>query len=102
MFTHLVPQGTPSVLMPFMVLIESISNSIRPFTLAVRLMANIVAGHLLITLLANQTSAISLAPAIILVQVQMILVILELAVSVIQAYVFSVLITMYASEIHSN
>nr|YP_010291948.1 ATP synthase F0 subunit 6 [Phlaeoba antennata]ATO88584.1 ATP synthase F0 subunit 6 [Phlaeoba antennata] len=41
MFTHLVPQGTPPALMSFMVLIETVSNIIRPGTLAVRLAANI-------------------------------------------------------------
>ncbi|WP_431834057.1 F0F1 ATP synthase subunit A, partial [Escherichia coli] len=53
MFAHLVPQGTPPVLIPFIVCIETIRNIIRPGTLAVRLAANIIAGHLLLTLLGN-------------------------------------------------
>jgi F0F1-type ATP synthase, subunit a len=52
-FAHLVPQGTPPILIPFIVCIETIRNIIRPGTLAVRLSANIIAGHLLITLLGN-------------------------------------------------
>jgi F-type H+-transporting ATPase subunit a len=51
---HLVPLGTPSVLIPFMVIIELIRTFIRPFTLAVRLTANIIAGHLLLVLLRSQ------------------------------------------------
>ena len=47
---HLVPTGTPYVLIPFIVLIELVRNVIRPVTLSVRLAANLVAGHLLITL----------------------------------------------------
>jgi hypothetical protein len=52
-FEHLVPQGTSTILIPFMVVIETIRNLIRPGTLAVRLTANIIAGHLLLTLLGN-------------------------------------------------
>jgi len=102
MFAHLVPQRTPGVLIPFIVLIESVRNIIRPGTLAVRLTANIIAGHLLITLLGNQTSSRSGFILSLLINVQIILIVLELAVSIIQAYVFTVLITLYAREIHSH
>ena len=102
MFAHLVPQRTPGPLIPFIVLIESISNVIRPLTLAVRLIANIVAGHLLITLLGNQTAARSNLLLISLLLTQIILLTLESAVAVIQAYVFAVLTTLYAREITSH
>ena len=101
-FAHLVPQRTPGILIPFIVLIESTRNLIRPGTLAVRLTANIIAGHLLITLLGNQTARGSGFVLAILINVQILLIILELAVSIIQSYVFTVLITLYASEIHSH
>jgi F-type H+-transporting ATPase subunit a len=102
MFAHLVPQRTPGILIPFIVLIESIRNIIRPATLAVRLTANIIAGHLLITLLGNQTAERTDVVLIGLLNVQMLLIILEMAVSVIQAYVFRVLLTLYTREIHSH
>lgn len=101
-FAHLVPQRTPGPLIPFIVLIESISNVIRPLTLAVRLIANIVAGHLLITLLGNQTAARSNLLLVSLLLTQIILLTLESAVAVIQAYVFAVLTTLYAREITSH
>nr|AQX35834.1 ATPase subunit 6 [Penaeus japonicus]AVR43453.1 ATP synthase F0 subunit 6 [Penaeus japonicus] len=99
MFAHLVPQGTPGPLMPFMVLIETISNVIRPGTLAVRLAANMIAGHLLLTLLGSTGPSLSMTLVSILVIGQILLLILEAAVAVIQSYVFAVLSTLYASEV---
>nr|AND96156.1 ATP synthase F0 subunit 6 [Euoniticellus fulvus] len=100
MFTHLVPQGTPPVLMPFMVCIETISNIIRPGTLAVRLAANMIAGHLLLTLLGNTGSMLNLMLINLLIMTQFLLLLLESAVSVIQSYVFAVLTTLYSSEVN--
>nr|AVJ52335.1 ATP synthase F0 subunit 6 [Psacasta exanthematica] len=99
MFTHLVPMGTPSVLMPFMVLIETISNLIRPGSLAVRLTANMIAGHLLMSLLGNNSINASSILLTFIMLIQMMLMLFETAVAVIQAYVFSVLSTLYASEV---
>jgi F-type H+-transporting ATPase subunit a len=99
MFAHLVPQSTPAALIPFIVVIETIRNIIRPGTLAVRLAANIIAGHLLITLLGNQTASVSSYLVGILLFVQILLLILESAVATIQAYVFAVLSTLYSREI---
>jgi len=99
MFAHLVPQSTPNLLIPFIVLIESIRNVIRPLTLAVRLIANMVAGHLLITLLGNQTAAASNLILARLILTQILLLTLESAVAIIQSYVFAVLSTLYAREI---
>nr|YP_002117897.1 ATP synthase F0 subunit 6 [Gastrimargus marmoratus]ACA28971.1 ATP synthase F0 subunit 6 [Gastrimargus marmoratus]ACA61250.1 ATP synthase F0 subunit 6 [Gastrimargus marmoratus] len=100
MFIHLVPQGTPTALMSFMVLIETISNIIRPGTLAVRLAANMIAGHLLLTLLGNTGPSLTTSIMSILIIGQMMLLILESAVAMIQAYVFSILSTLYSSEVY--
>ncbi|YP_003208158.1 ATP synthase F0 subunit 6 (mitochondrion) [Halyomorpha halys] len=99
MFTHLVPSGTPSVLMPFMVLIETISNIIRPGSLAVRLTANMIAGHLLMSLLGNKSTDINNMILSIIIIIQMMLMMFEAAVAIIQAYVFSILTTLYTSEV---
>nr|WGO57799.1 ATP synthase F0 subunit 6 [Sigmella schenklingi biguttata] len=100
MFAHLVPQGTPAILMPFMVCIESISNIIRPGTLAVRLTANMIAGHLLLTLLGNTGPNLSTSLILLLIITQVALLILESAVAIIQSYVFAVLSTLYSSEVN--
>nr|AYN50426.1 ATP synthase F0 subunit 6 [Ceratopus sp. CG351] len=99
MFAHLVPQGAPNVLLPFLVIIESISNIIRPGTLAIRLTANMIAGHLLVTLMGNSGTGLSLAMLNVLIIAQILLLILESAVAIIQSYVFSVLSTLYSSEV---
>nr|YP_010500037.1 ATP synthase F0 subunit 6 [Cryptocephalus dimidiatipennis]UWV18201.1 ATP synthase F0 subunit 6 [Cryptocephalus dimidiatipennis] len=100
MLAHLVPQGTPPILMPFMVCIETISNLIRPGTLAIRLSANMIAGHLLMTLLGNTGSQLSLMMINLLIIIQIALIILESAVSIIQSYVFAILATLYSSEVN--
>lgn len=98
-FAHLVPQGTPILLIPFIVIIETIRNIIRPGTLAIRLSANIIAGHLLLTLLGNTGNSLIFLLASILILTQLLLLILESAVSIIQAYVFTILRTLYSREI---
>nr|UPE50055.1 ATP synthase F0 subunit 6 [Phyllotreta striolata] len=100
MLSHLIPQGTPPVLMPFMVCIETISNLIRPGTLAIRLSANMIAGHLLLTLLGNTGPTMSLLMLNLLIITQILLLTLESAVAVIQSYVFAILSTLYSKEVN--
>lgn len=100
-FTHLVPQGTPPILIPFIVCIETIRNLIRPGTLAVRLTANIIAGHLLITLLGNTGPLSSNYFILIIILItQILLLTLESTVAIIQAYVFTILNTLYSREVN--
>jgi len=98
-FAHLVPQGAPNALLPFLVIIETIRNIIRPGTLAIRLTANIIAGHLLVTLIGNSGSSLNFYLLNILIIGQILLLTLETAVSIIQSYVFTVLITLYSREV---
>nr|UBQ33997.1 ATP synthase F0 subunit 6 [Plerochila australis] len=96
MFIHLTPLGTPEIIMPFMVMIEIISSVIRPVSLSVRLTANMITGHLLMTLLETSLVLTSIP----ILMVQMFLMIFEMAVAVIQAYVFMMLMTLYISEVN--
>nr|YP_009050418.1 ATP synthase F0 subunit 6 [Lobocla bifasciata]AIC37413.1 ATP synthase F0 subunit 6 [Lobocla bifasciata] len=100
MFIHMIPQGTPNILMPFMVIIETISNIIRPGTLAVRLTANMIAGHLLLTLLSSTNINMPNYLIILLIFIQILLLTLETAVAVIQSYVIAILSTLYSSEVN--
>nr|YP_009485738.1 ATP synthase F0 subunit 6 [Canthesancus helluo]AVZ00874.1 ATP synthase F0 subunit 6 [Canthesancus helluo] len=99
MFAHLIPEGSPAALMPFMVCIETISNIIRPGSLAVRLTANMIAGHLLMCLLGNNMTNMTSSMIPLIMSIQIMLMLFETAVSIIQAYVFSVLSTLYTSEV---
>lgn len=98
-FTHLVPLGTPNALMPVIVIIETVSNIIRPGTLAVRLAANMVAGHLLLTLLGSQGPNLSYTLVLFVMASLLLLLALELAVACIQSYVFTVLSSLYLREL---
>nr|ANI86927.1 ATP synthase F0 subunit 6 [Dopasia gracilis] len=98
---HLLPEGTPTPLIPILIIIETISLFIRPLALGVRLTANLTAGHLLIQLIS--TAVITIAPilpatSLMTFLVLLLLTVLELAVAVIQAYVFVLLITLYLQE----
>ena len=98
---HLVPIGTPRFLMPIIVIIESVRNIIRPLTLSIRLAANIVAGHLLLTLLGSQGPNINFLNLLILFIRLYLLLLLEVAVACIQSYVFTILSSLYLNELTS-
>nr|AFP52819.1 ATP synthase F0 subunit 6 [Caretta caretta]ATP84821.1 ATP synthase F0 subunit 6 [Caretta caretta]ATP84834.1 ATP synthase F0 subunit 6 [Caretta caretta]WPT25741.1 ATP synthase F0 subunit 6 [Caretta caretta] len=98
---HLLPEGTPILLTPILIIIETISLLIRPLALGVRLTANLTAGHLLIQL--TSTAVLTLLPmmptlSLLTMVILLLLTILELAVAMIQAYVFVLLLSLYLQE----
>nr|YP_009568995.1 ATP synthase F0 subunit 6 [Psittacara leucophthalmus]ABA19290.1 ATP synthase subunit 6 [Psittacara leucophthalmus]AGS43139.1 ATP synthase F0 subunit 6 [Psittacara leucophthalmus] len=98
---HLLPEGTPTPLIPALIMIETISLLIRPLALGVRLTANLTAGHLLIQLISTATiTLLPIMPAVsaITATVLLLLTILEVAVAMIQAYVFVLLLSLYLQE----
>nr|UYB78630.1 ATP synthase F0 subunit 6 [Alectorobius rudis] len=99
MFSHMVPLGTPMLLSSFMVIIETVSNMIRPLTLSVRLTANMISGHLLLCLLSNIMESMPVMNLLIL-PFMIILLTLETAVAIIQSYVFITLSSLYLNELN--
>nr|ADN12034.1 ATP synthase F0 subunit 6 [Chelodina oblonga] len=98
---HLLPEGTPLPLIPPLIVIETISLFIRPIALGVRITANLTAGHLLIQL--TSTAVLALLPTITSLSltiaiVLFMLTVLELAVAIIQAIVFVLLLSLYLQE----
>lgn len=100
--SHLIPVGTPLGLISFIVLVELIRNFIRPIALTFRLTANIIAGHLLMSLIGGALVILNFSIIIFGSLFQMLLVFIELGVSVIQAYVFFTLLVLYIREINPH
>jgi len=103
-FSYFIPSGTPLALVPLLVLIELISYMARAVSLGVRLFANMVAGHTLLKILSTflaQLFTSSLLVAVVTLipfAIFVALIGLELAVSVIQAYVFCILTCSYLKD----
>ena len=103
-FSYFVPSGTPLALVPLLVLIEMVSYLARAFSLGIRLFANVVAGHTLMKILATflyqMFSAGMIVFVLTLIPFVLFLAImgLELAVSFIQAYVFTILTCSYIKD----
>nr|YP_011014081.1 ATP synthase F0 subunit 6 [Unio tumidiformis]WQA10162.1 ATP synthase F0 subunit 6 [Unio tumidiformis] len=99
---HLVPTGSPVVLIPLLVLIESVSILIRPITLGVRLAANITMGHLMLHVIGEYVVGffyeVSLFSSLFGSLVMWGYMIFEFAVSFLQAYVFVLLVGLYSSD----
>ena len=103
-FSYFIPSGTPLALVPLLVLIEVISYVARAASLGLRLFANMCAGHTLMKILAtflHQMFSSSILVAVLtLIPFTIFLAImgLEIAVSFIQAYVFSILTCSYIKD----
>nr|ATZ70594.1 ATP synthase F0 subunit 6 [Conus antoniomonteiroi] len=98
----LLPMGAPAPLNPFLVLIETVSIMVRPITLSVRLTANMSAGHIVLTLIGNYLTAglfvSSFFSIFLLLLIQILYTVFEFGISLIQAYIFCLLITLYSDE----
>lgn len=99
-----VPSGVPQVLLPLIVVIEIVSYVIRTFSLSLRLFANMMAGHTLLQILASFVVAflsvgglisfVGLVPFALVFAVT----VLEVAIAFLQAYVFTILLCIYAND----
>nr|YP_010583718.1 ATP synthase F0 subunit 6 [Histioteuthis bonnellii]UXN83914.1 ATP synthase F0 subunit 6 [Histioteuthis bonnellii] len=98
----MLPLGTPSFLIPFLPIIETLSIMVRPITLAIRLAANISAGHIILTLIGDYltisilSNSYMVSSLVALLQVGYF--IFEIGIGIIQGYIFSLLITLYTDD----
>ena len=100
-----VPSGVPKPLIPFLVVIEVVSYLIRPFSLSVRLFANMLAGHTLLNILSafifnvfKKYALISFLPLLFIVFI----IVLEFCIAIVQAYIFSILTCIYLNDIYNT
>jgi F-type H+-transporting ATPase subunit a len=110
-FELFAPKGAPAVIMPFLVVIEIISFLIRPFSLAIRLFANMLAGHILLKVFAGLAAGMIGAEAVgihtglglLPLALNVAITGFEFFVAFLQAFIFSILISVYlrdALELH--
>jgi F-type H+-transporting ATPase subunit a len=92
-----VPQGVPAPLLLLLVPIELLSYCIRPFTLSIRLFANMLAGHTMLAIFAGFAASIGFL-GIFPLAIDILLVALEVLVAALQAYVFAILTCLYLSD----
>ncbi len=97
-FRLFVPSGLPGWLLPLIVPIEILSYLIRPLTLAVRLFANMVAGHMVLKVFAGFVVMMGVAfgwlPFLAMIAVNA----LEVLIGFLQAYVFAMLVSIYLKD----
>nr|YP_008081024.1 ATP synthase F0 subunit 6 [Hydra sinensis]AGE65894.1 ATP synthase F0 subunit 6 [Hydra sinensis] len=101
-FSIFMPSGAPLILSPLLIFIEFASHISRPIALGMRLAANLTAGHILLTILSDFFSKMfyssiffyNLFPIFIII----FMIILELGVLIIQAYVFMLLCLIYLKD----
>lgn len=93
---HMVPEGTPLVIAPVVVILEVISMLVRPVALMIRLGANMTAGHIVILIILGFIFMFQwIALSVITVPLAAAITVLELIVAIIQAYVFTLLTALY-------
>lgn len=94
LLSHFIPDGRPVILVPVLFIIEIVRSVIRPITLRVRLVANILAGHLLLVLLSKVVYSFSLT-----FPLHFVLSSVEIFVSLIQSYIFVTMLTLYYCDV---
>lgn len=93
-----MPSGVPALLLPLVVLIEIVSYFIRPMSLSIRLFANMMAGHMMLKVMAGFVVMLGVMAGWLPLVAMVGLMGLELLVAALQAYVFALLTCMYLND----
>lgn len=98
---HLLPDGAPLWLNPFLVLIESIRIIVRPITLSFRLAANMTAGHVVLCLITRYLCIFINCfniQHLVLLTISIVYVLFEVGICIIQGYIFCLLLSLYTDD----
>lgn len=93
-----LPSGTPAWLAPLMIIIELFAYLARPVSLSLRLSANMIAGHVLIKVIAGFVVSLAIYFKIIPIPLIVILIGFEIFVALLQAYIFAILTCVYLND----
>jgi F-type H+-transporting ATPase subunit a len=96
-FTFFVPRGMPALMLPLMVPIEVLSYLFRPISLSVRLFANMMAGHTMLLVFAGFITTLGIF-GVLPLAVDVVLLLFEVLVAALQAYVFAILACLYLND----
>ena len=98
-FKMFIPSGVPLWIAPLIFIIEFFSFLIRPITLSVRLFANMVAGHVLLKVVAGFIVSLSIFLKALPLLFSIIMTGFEVFVALLQAYIFAILVAAYLAEV---
>jgi len=98
--SHLTPEGTTEALIIFLPLIETISQILRPLTLAIRIRTNLASGHIILFIFSFFAIRINQGGSIIIRIILLLLIILEFFIIVLQGIIFNILILIYFRELN--
>ena len=96
-FRTFLPHGMPVVLAPLVIPIELISFMAKPFSLTIRLVMNMIVGHILLQIMAYFTTISGLA-AVFPFAFIVLMTLFELGIAFLQAYIYTVLTSIYLGE----
>jgi F-type H+-transporting ATPase subunit a len=97
-FSLFLPAGTPWWLAPLMILIELFAYLARPVSLSLRLAANMVAGHVLLKVIAGFIVSMAFYLKIFPIPFISVLIGFEIFVAILQAYIFTILSCVYLND----
>jgi F-type H+-transporting ATPase subunit a len=96
---HFLPAGTPWWLMPLMIIIEVFTYLSRPVSLSIRLAANMVAGHVLLKVLAGFVIMLGIVGGILPIPFIVLFTGFEIFIAMLQAYIFTILVCVYLNDV---